>query len=145
MSGPDALTRLDVLAGEWELEASLAPGVLGRATFEWALDGQFLLERSSFPGAPDSIAIVAVDSDGDGYTQHYYDSRGVVRLYAMTFSGGDWVLLRTTPDFSPLNFSQRYVGRLSADGRTVDGRWETSQDGGATWERDFTLTYRRPA
>ena len=131
MSGPDrplALVQLDALAGEWEQETSLAPGVLGRVTFEWTLDGHFLLQRSSFPQAPESIALIAVDQDGDGYTQHYYDSRGVVRLYAMTFSGGDWILLRTRPDFSPLDFSQRYVGRLSADGRTIDGQWETSPE-----------------
>ena len=26
---------------------------------------------------------------GDGYTQHYFDSRGIARLYAMTFDGRD--------------------------------------------------------
>jgi len=60
----------------------------------------------------------------------------------MTFSAGDWVLLRTTPDFSR-STSQRYVGRLSADGRTIDGRWKKSADGGAGWELDFTLAYGR--
>ena len=76
--------------------------------------------------------------------EHYFDDRGVVRVYAMTFVDNTWVLLRTTPDFSPLDFSQRYVATLSDDGNTFTGTWETSQDG-ETWERDFDLTYSRVA
>jgi hypothetical protein len=60
----------------------------------------------------------------------------------MTFDGRDWELLRTEPDFFPLDFSQRYTGTISPDGSTIDGRWERSTDG-ATWELDFGLTYRR--
>ena len=37
---------------------------------------------------------------------------GVTRLYSMTFEDGTWTLLRDKPDFSPLHFSQRYVGQL---------------------------------
>jgi hypothetical protein len=32
--------------------------------------------------------MVSADSETGAYTQHYYDSRGVVRLYAMTFADG---------------------------------------------------------
>jgi hypothetical protein len=42
--------------------------------------------------------------------QHYFDSRGVARLYEMTFSGGVWNLLRNSSDFTPLEFSQRFSG-----------------------------------
>jgi hypothetical protein len=88
------LERLDVLVGEWSIEAVFAPGVTGRAVFEWVLGGQFLMERSE------------------------------------------------APDFTPLDFWQRFTGEFSADGRTITGRWETSQDG-STWEQDFDLTYRK--
>jgi hypothetical protein len=37
---------------------------------------------------------------------------------------------------------QRFTGTLSADGDTVDGRWEMSKDG-VTWNLDFELTYVR--
>jgi hypothetical protein len=37
---------------------------------------------------------------------------------------------------------QRFTGEFSGDGRTISGRWETSQDG-STWEHDFDLIYRR--
>jgi len=99
-----ALQRLDALVGEWTMEASFAAGVTGRAVFEWVLGGQFLVERSEVPGAPDGIAIVGLDRNGEAFTQHYYDSRGVARVYAMTFSDGVWTLLRDSPDFSPLDF-----------------------------------------
>jgi saccharopine dehydrogenase (NAD+, L-lysine-forming) len=63
---------------------------------------------------------------------------------AMTFRDGVWTLSRDSPDFSPLDFRQRFTGELSADGRTISGRWETSKDG-STWEHDFDLTYRKLA
>jgi hypothetical protein len=105
---------------------------------------RLLIERThvSAPEFPDSLAIVAFDPTTQQYMQHYFDSRGVIRLYAMTFSGGLWTLLRTTPDFSPLDFSQRYTGSFSADGNTIRGAWETSDDG-ATWTEDFDLSYLR--
>jgi len=139
------LEGLDAFIGEWSTEASLAPGVTGRTVFEWVLGGQFLVERSEVPDvpdAPDSIAIIGVDRDGTAYTQHYFDSRGVARVYGMTFRDGAWTLLRDAPDFTPLDFWQRFTGRFSADGGTISGRWETSQDG-STWEHDFDLTYRK--
>ena len=61
----------------------------------------------------------------------------------MTFTGSDWTLLRLEPDFSPLPFAQRFVGSLSDDGRSLDGRWEQSHDGGRTWEPDFVLRFER--
>jgi hypothetical protein len=76
------------------------------------------------------------------YLQHYFDSRGVARVYKMSFGDGIWKLWRDSPDFSPLDFSQRYVGSLSDDGNIVSGAWEISHDG-STWEHDFDLTDTR--
>ena len=47
-----------------------------------------------------------------------------------------------SPDFSPLDFAQRFTGTFSDDGDSITGRWETSSDG-ADWQSDFTLHYRR--
>ena len=79
----------------------------------------------------------------EGYLQHYFDSRGVVRLYRMSLEDRTWTLQRTEPDFSSLEFSQRYVGIFSDDGNRVDGAWETSYDDGQTWQIDFPLSYTR--
>ncbi len=143
------MTRLEPFIGEWRLETSFAPPGAVRATsvFEWALGGAFLVERSEVdvPQAPDGLCVYAVDAAGDGYTQHYFDSRGVVRLYRMTFDGRTWTLTREEPDFTPLDFAQKFEGTLSDDGDRIDGRFYTSHDGGATWELEVELTYTRRA
>jgi hypothetical protein len=142
-----ALKRLSPLVGEWAVETSLAPpgSVRARTVFEWVLGGQFLLQRTEIdhPDAPDGLCIIAADPASDGFTQHYFDSRGVVRIYAMTFADGVWVLRRESPDFTPLAFAQRFVGELDDDGVTIKGRWETRPPDGSTWEHDFDLTYIR--
>jgi hypothetical protein len=142
------LERLEPFVGEWRIEAPAFPlspelADAARTTFEWTLGGAFLLQRSSVPvpEAPDGLSVIGPDAD-DGYTQHYFDSRGIARLYAMTFDGRDWTLERHTPDFSPLPFHQRWLGAFSADGETIQGRWETSPDG-RDWELDFELAYQR--
>lgn len=150
-----ALARLDVFVGEWVLAArspgsrpaSSSTGEHGpqaRTRFEWALDGEFMLQRTqvSVPEAPDSLTIVSVDPETGGYTQHYYDSRGVVRLYAMSFADGVWTLTRESPDFSPLDFQQRFTGTFSQDANIISGAWEKRLNG-AGWEHDFDLTYSR--
>jgi hypothetical protein len=152
---PDALARLDVFIGEWSMEArfpgqppvSSGPagsGLAARSRFEWALGGQFLLQHTEIPiaEAPDSLAIVGADPRTGGYTQHYYDTRGVVRLYAMSFADRVWTLTRESPDFSPLDFRQRFTGTFSEDANTITGAWEKCPDGGE-WEHDFVLTYHR--
>lgn len=140
------LGQLDVLVGEWSLRAGIPDSPEGRVSFEWGLGGQFLVERTEIPHpqAPDALCIIGVRADGRGYTQHYFDSRGVVRLYQMTLAGGLWTLVRAAPDFTPLDFSQRYIGRLTPDGQTITGAWETSTDA-VTWSKDFDLTYVKVA
>ena len=144
----ERLRRLGALVGEWRLDAPvfpLPPELAGdaRATFEWALGGTFVLQRSSVPvaQAPDGLCLIGLDADA-GYTQHYFDSRGIARVYAMTFDGHRWTLERTAPDFTPLEFHQRWEATLTDDGTAIQGRWESSPDGEA-WELDFELTYRR--
>ena len=141
------LEHLNPFVGEWDLEVSLpSPSdVTARASFEWALDGRFLLQRTevSIPEAPNTLSVIGPDPRGDAYAQHYFDSRGVVRVYAMTFEDGVWTLVRESPDFSDLSFHQRYEGVFNQDGNTIDGHWDISHDEGATWEKDFDLVYRR--
>jgi hypothetical protein len=141
--------RLERLIGEWTMHVAFpgAPPVAGgRVVFEWMTGEQFLIERWEVPvpEAPDGLAIIGFDEGRGTFLQHYFDSRGIARVYAMSLEDGVWTLWRDAPDFSPLEFAQRYTGTFSDDGTTIVGRWEIAHDG-STWEHDFDLTYVRVA
>jgi hypothetical protein len=133
-----AMERLVPFVGEWSLPMG------GRTEFEWLPGGRFLVQRWELPdpAVPDGIAIIGFVPGRGTYLQHYFDSRGVARVYEMGFDDGVWTLRRVSADFSPLEFAQRFTGRLSEDGRIIAGRWECCHDG-SNWEHDFDLTYTR--
>jgi hypothetical protein len=146
-STPTTTERLAPLVGTWTMQARFPQGpadATAETVFAWMLGGRYLVQRSRIdaPAAPDAVAVISANPDGETYTQHYFDDRGVTRLYAMTFTPETWTLTRTTPDFSPLDFSQRFVARVDVDAGTIRGAWETSRDG-TTWEHDFALDYAR--
>jgi hypothetical protein len=148
-----AIAELSPLIGTWRMDAVFPDGPQGppedtgaRTVFEYGPGSQFVIQRWQVPhpAAPDGIAIIAADPARGGFLQHYFDSRGVVRLYEMSFADGTWTLQRTSPDFSPLDFSQRWEAELSADGDAIQGRWlDRSEEG--EWSHDFALTFTRLA
>ena len=126
-SNDPRLARLEAFVGEWRLEVpafSFPPELAdaARTTFEWTLGGAFLLQQATVPvpEAPDGLCVIGLDA-GDGYTQHYFDSRGIARVYAMTFDGRVWTLEQRTTNFTPLSFHQRWSGTFSDDGETILG------------------------
>jgi hypothetical protein len=137
------LTELDPLVGVWRIGTSFDAGgaTVAETAFEWLGDRQFLVQRwhVDHPDAPDGIALIGAGPAPGSYVQHYFDERGVERDYDMTFADGRWTLTRIVP-----GFSQQYVGELSADGSTITGHWDMSDDG-TNWQRDFDLTYTRVA
>jgi hypothetical protein len=141
------MEELEPLVGEWSMEivAPWAPeGDQGaRLTFEWMEGKKFLVQRWTVPvpEAPDGIALIGYDEGRRTLLQHYFDTRGVARVYEMSFAAGVWELERTKPDFSDLDFSQRFRGELEQDGRVIEGRWEINH--GEKWEKDFDLVYRK--
>ena len=120
------------------------PDVDARVTFEWVGDQAFVLERWTvpIPEAPDGLAVIRWDEGRGTFLQHYFDERGVARVYEMTLGDGVWTLERTKPDFSDFNFSQRFAGTFSDDGRRIDGTFEIAHDH-ETWEKDFDVVYTR--
>lgn len=133
------------LIGRWETEGAhpMLPGesIRGTATFEW-LDGQrFVIWRSHYDHSelPDAITIVGV-TDGK-LCMHYFDHRGVYRVYATSLDDATWQYWRDAP---PPDLSQRFTGTFSSDGNTITGRGRLSRDGSA-WEDDLALDYRRVA
>ena len=149
----DPIERLAPYIGEWRMQAVFTDNSPiqtaetqggARTVFEWLTGRRFVVQRWEVPhpAAPDGIAIIGWDRGKGTYVQHYFDSRGVVRLYEMSYADGVWKLWRTVADFSPLDFSQRYTGTFSDDGRTIRGSWESSSDG-SRWEHDFELIYTK--
>ena|SRR5919199_1176916 len=143
------LEHLEVLVGQWETQAThrLRPGLVirGRSTFEWLEGGHFLIwrARNEHPEFPDSISILGCEDAGDsgksggGCSMHYFDSRGLSRVYALGAEAGVWRFWGDVP-----GSSQRFTGRLSADGDTITGLAEIRQDG-TTWEDDLPITFKR--
>lgn len=149
-SRPVVLDRLNVLVGTWQMEATFQAGYFGpgapevtnrdgTTTFEWLQGEFFLVQRfaNDHPAAPSGIAIIGVAGEREPFTQHYYDSRGVGRVYFTSLEDRVWKVWREAP-----GFWQRYKGALSEDGSRIDGAWEGSVDG-SNWRHDFDLTYTR--
>src|SRR5687768_10824995 len=97
----DSLKLFDRLVGSWSTEAThpALPGVVvgGSVIIEWLEGARFLIHRArtDHPDFPDSISIIGF-SDRDRVdgapgtdpaageprlTMHYFDSRGVFRVY----------------------------------------------------------------
>jgi hypothetical protein len=153
-----ALLQLNQLVGTWTTEAThpASPGLVVHGTVEmtWLEGERFLIHRArtDHPQFPDSISIVGImdrDRIEDARTtvskvaaaprlcMHYYDSRGVFRVYDMSIDESVWRLWRNAA-----GFSQRFTGIVTHDGNTVTGRWELCQDD-VNWVNDLEITYRR--
>lgn len=158
MTTEPSLEPLDRLAGTWTTEAShpALPGVVvrGTATVEWLEGERFLIHRArnEHPDFPDSISVIGFterdriddaarrDRSAEAaptLTMHYFDSRGVFRIYQASVDEQAWRLWRDAP-----GFSQRFTGAFAEGGDTVVGMWETRPDD-VHWEEDLRITYRR--
>ena len=111
-----ALADLDFLTGEWDMElsnASFLPSrdvnAHGHVTFEWIESGAVLVMRQSEQsGSPQSARwLIGRDDSVPDYKALYSDTRGVSRVYEMSFSAdGVWKLWRDSP-----GLSQRFEGK----------------------------------
>src|SRR5262245_8308928 len=116
-----ASAPLGAVAGEWTTEIThrLLPDTVlrGRSTFELLAGGKFLLqrERVDHPEFPDASLAVIGGADGDALHMYYFDSRGVVRIFELRIDDRVWKFVRSTPDFSALDFHQRMTWTLSGD------------------------------
>jgi len=129
--------------GSWKTEGAhpMLPGeaIRGTSSFEWLEGEQFLVWRSRYdhPEIPDAITIIGVTDEQ--LSMHYFDQRGVYRVYAASLDQGTWHYWRDAP--AP-DLSQRFTGTFSDDGNTITGRGQLSRDG-STWEDDLQLDYHR--
>jgi hypothetical protein len=144
--------RLEPLIGAWSMAIVMPgdarpdplPDIGGRMTFDWLGANAFVIQRWTvpIPEAPDGLAMLGWDAARGTFLQHYFDTRGVARVYEMTFDRNVWKLARTKPDFSPFEFSQRFTGTFVDGGQRIEGTWEISDDQ-KKWRKDFDLIYTR--
>jgi len=153
-----ALLPLDRLVGTWTTEAThpAFPGgvVHGAVIVEWLEGERFLIHRArtDHPDFPDSISIIGFtdrdrvdnaqgnDAAAAGkpqLTMHYFDSRGVFRVYDVSIDDQAWRIWRDAP-----GFSQRFTGTVTDGGNTIAGGWQLCEDD-VNWRDDLKITYRR--
>jgi hypothetical protein len=147
----DPKASLERLVGTWELEAIVDGQAMlhGSTTFEWIQEGAFVLQRADAEVTPEApsvwtdnspmptTAVIGADDTTGECSMLYSDARGVFRIYRMRFDADSWTVWRDAP-----GFFQRFIGSFADEGRTINGRWESSPDGSA-WEPDFEMRYRR--
>ena len=140
------------LIGEWHGEGEVPMEPPMKISVEAKLErlGEFIVMRSVGEPAemPDSVSIIGGAPDGEPQPMHYFDSRGVKRRFMMALEGSTWKIWRAPgedwkgPD-GP-GFNQRFIGEISADGKTIEGRWERGMgDAGDEWGIDFPINYFR--
>jgi hypothetical protein len=137
-----SLSPLTVLIGTWTVEMShvaLPTPLTWQDSFEW-LDNAFIIwhweGKNEVPGA--KILISRNENKPiNTYSMFYYDTRGVSRIFDMSFDNGIWKFWREDADFF-----QRFEGTISEDGDHITGKGENSSDG-KKWEHDFSITYTR--
>jgi len=73
----------------------------------------------------------------DDHHCHYFDTRGVTRVYGLVVDGTAWTMIRRDDDFWQRS-AAAFTG-LDA----MEGTGENSFDQGATWQHDYAITYPR--
>jgi len=138
-----ALDRLDALVGVWDVEAThpkLEGVIRGTSTVEWLPGRLFLVDRSEMAAGafPTSISNIGGGSTPGTWPMHYFDSRGVMRVYEVTADGGAIRISRHVPDFP-----QRLTLTSEDGGRTVVVQGEVNE--GGRWVPDARFVRRRRA
>jgi hypothetical protein len=139
------------LVGRWSTEAThpALPGTVvpGSAEVEWLEGEQFLVHRirNDHPDFPDAISLLG---DTDGLRMHYFDSRGVHRVYDLAVTPDGWAIGMGegagAESFAPGDapFSQRMTFTFEDSDQTMSGLAQMSYDG-QTWTDDLAITYHR--
>ena len=142
----------DVLLGRWRGQGEVPLDPPMKIATETTIErlGDFVVIRSVGEPAevPDTLSIVGGAPEGDPQPMHYFDDRGVKRMYLTAVEDATWRIWRH-PDEDPNGpagpgFDQRFIGRIAADGNRIEGRWERrTGDTGDGWEVDFPIDYTR--
>ncbi len=113
--------------------SATAEPVTGRQRYERVLDGAYVLLKWTYdhPDFPDAMAMLSEQQ------LYYFDVRGITRIFDLQIDHAGWSMVRLDPEFS-----QRYTARFAGPD-AMDTNGEYSNDQGATWQHDFTMSFTR--
>lgn len=120
------------LVGTWAFRmrhVALPDVVTGVQAYEFVLDGAFLQQRWRYdhPEFPDAVSLISPTR------MHYFDVRGIARVFDLTSDETGWSIVRLDADFG-----QRMTFRFQGEDG-ITGTGEMSHDDGTTWVHDFTI------
>ena len=129
---------LNRLLGTWDVtmrHVAMPDPTAGRHHYERVLQGAFVMLQATYdhPELPDATALLSESA------LHYFDVRGVTRVFELEVDDAGWTMIRRDSDFWQ---------RSSATFRGADemhGPGANSHDGGVTWEHDYDMSYVRVA
>jgi hypothetical protein len=131
------------LVGRWATEAThpAVPGtvIAGSSQVEWLEGERFLIYRTHYdhPDFPDALSIIG---DTGGLRMHYFDIRGVYRLFELTVAADGWAIAMGLHGDPP--FAQRMTYTYGHADQVMSGKGQLSRDG-VSWDDDLQITYRR--
>jgi hypothetical protein len=146
------MTQFERLIGDWHGEGEVPSEPPMKLTVDATIErlGEFIVFRSVGEPAemPDTVSVIGGAPAGEPQPMHYFDSRGVKRMFVTAVEGSTWTIWRDpAEDWNGQDgpgFNQRFIGEISADGRTIDGRWERGMgEAGDEWALDFPMRYVR--
>jgi hypothetical protein len=147
------MKEFEPLIGQWQGEGEIPIDPPMRVSLDSKIErlGRFIVINTTVgqpAEMPDSVSIIGGAAEGEPQPMHYFDARGVKRMFVMSLVGSTWKMWRAPgedwhgPD-GP-GFNQRFIGEISTDGKTINGRWERGMgNAGDKWEIDFRINYVR--
>ena len=129
------MSMLEVLVGEVVPSARLRRR--GPHHSRWLEGGGFLIQRATVdrPEFPNGVMVIGATGPDGALQQHYFDSRGVHRLYEMTLEDGVWTLWRDGPDWRSGS-----SGEFSEDWNTISGPPRARRIARRAAAHDFDIT-----
>jgi hypothetical protein len=110
--------------------SAMGDPVAGRQRYDRVLDGAYLYLTWTYdrPDFPDALAMLSSEQ------MHYFDVRGITRVFDLQVDDSGYEMVRLDPEFS-----QRFTARFEGSD-LIETTGEYSDDRGATWQPDFTMT-----
>ena len=136
---------LKTLVGTWTVDAehrALPDEIVhGRLQVELMEGERFLVGHIEFAheAFPNAVWYIG---ETNGLRLHYFDVRGVARLYDVQVDGDAWSYASVAPDVFPMEFEQRFSGTLPDATDSMHGVFQMKEPG-KDWEDDLRVTYTR--